>query len=89
MTESGDGFQIAEMDLRQRGPGEFFGTRQHGLPQLKIADITREIELLQTAREDALAMLSDDPNLRAATHRHLRTALIDKFGATLDLAQVG
>jgi ATP-dependent DNA helicase RecG len=89
MTHLSDGFEIAEMDLRLRGPGEFFGTRQHGLPQLKLADITKEIELLHLAREDALEMLQSDPNLMARSHEHLRRALIAKFGETLDLAQVG
>jgi ATP-dependent DNA helicase RecG len=89
MTRTSDGFDIAEMDLRLRGPGEFFGVRQHGLPQLKIADITREIEMLQTAREDALAMLEHDPNLRLPTHAKLRQELVQRFGETLDLAQVG
>jgi ATP-dependent DNA helicase RecG len=87
MTHSSDGFEIAEMDLRQRGPGEFFGTRQHGLPQLKLADITKEIELLHVAREDALEMLRHDPNLTG--HAPLRAALLKQFGQTLDLAQIG
>jgi ATP-dependent DNA helicase RecG len=89
MTHTASGFEIAEMDLRMRGPGEFFGVRQHGLPQLKIADITKEIELLQVARDDALAMLEADPKLTAPTHKHLRDELIKRFGQTLDLAQVG
>jgi ATP-dependent DNA helicase RecG len=89
MTRTSDGFEIAEMDLRLRGPGEFFGTRQHGLPELKIADITKELELLQIARDDALAMLSRDPNLREPEHHVLRDELRSRFGQTLQLAQVG
>jgi ATP-dependent DNA helicase RecG len=89
MTRTSDGFEIAEMDLRMRGPGEFFGVRQHGLPQLKLADITKEIELLQTARSDALEMLERDPKLGAGEHRNLRDELVRRFGGTLALAQVG
>jgi ATP-dependent DNA helicase RecG len=89
MTKTNDGFEIAEMDLRLRGPGEFFGLRQHGLPPLKIADITKEMELLATAKEDALAMLESDPDLRSPQHRILRDELHRRFGQTLALAQVG
>ncbi len=89
MTHTNDGFQIAEMDLRLRGPGEFFGTRQHGLPELKVADITKEIALLQLAREDALDLLASDPNLGDPSHRILRSELASRFGQTLQLAQVG
>ena len=60
------------MDLKLRGPGEFFGTRQHGLPEFKLADITSEMELLQQAKEDALALLAKDPRLTRPEHRHLR-----------------
>lgn len=87
MTQTSDGFQIAEMDLRLRGPGEFFGTRQHGLPELKLADLTLELELLQIAREEALQLLDADPNL--ASHPALRAELATRFGQTLQLAQVG
>jgi ATP-dependent DNA helicase RecG len=89
MTHTSSGFDIAEMDLRLRGPGEFFGTRQHGLPQLKLADISQEFELLAVARGDALELLKRDPNLSQPVHRHLREALVAQFGKTLQLAQVG
>ena len=89
MTHTNDGFVIAEMDLKLRGPGEFFGIRQHGLPQLKLADITKELDLLQLARDDAKAILEADPKLAASVHRPLRTALLKQFGEAIQLAQVG
>jgi ATP-dependent DNA helicase RecG len=89
MTHTTDGFEIAEMDLKLRGPGQFFGTRQHGLPEFKMADLTQELALLQLAREDALGILERDPKLAAPIHRGLRAALLKQFGDTLPLAQVG
>ena len=89
MTQTTDGFEIAEMDLQLRGPGEFFGTRQHGLPEFKMADVTQELEMLGQAREDALAMLAEDPRLMKPEHLELRKALGEQFGDTLPLAQVG
>jgi ATP-dependent DNA helicase RecG len=89
MTETTDGFQIAEMDLKLRGPGEFFGTRQHGLPEFKLADVTAEMDLLQQAREDALSILAQDPRLAAPAHQHLRQALSDQLGGSIELAQIG
>ncbi len=89
MTETNDGFEIAEMDLQLRGPGQFFGTRQHGLPEFKLADITNEMELLQQAREDALALLADDPRLIHPVHKYLRMALSAQIGDALGLAQIG
>ena len=89
MCDTTDGFEIAEMDLALRGPGEFFGTRQHGLPAFKLADLSQEMALLQQARDDAVAILADDPNLRLAEHRHLRAALRVHVGDVVGLAQVG
>ena len=89
MTETSDGFEIAEMDLQLRGPGQFFGTRQHGLPEFKLADITNEMELLQQARDDALALLDEDPKLTKPVHRELRMALSRQIGDAMGLAQIG
>jgi ATP-dependent DNA helicase RecG len=63
MEKTHDGFRIAEEDLRLRGPGEFFGTRQHGLPEFRIADLTRDFAVLREAREDAFALLAEHPRL--------------------------
>ena len=64
MTKTADGFKIAEEDLRLRGPGDFFGARQHGLPGLRIADIGCDTKLLQEAQQAALSLLERDPELR-------------------------
>jgi ATP-dependent DNA helicase RecG len=89
MTETSDGFEIAEMDLKLRGPGAFFGTRQHGLPEFKLADVTQEMPLLAQAKEDALEILQDDPKLESAVNQPLRRALADQIGPDIGLAQVG
>ncbi len=64
MTETADGFQIAEEDLRLRGPGDFFGERQHGLPGLRVADIGCDTHLLQEAQKAADSLLARDPELK-------------------------
>ena len=63
MTRTGDGFKIAEEDLRLRGPGDFFGQRQHGLPALKVADLSCDVALLREAQAAAEALLARDPEL--------------------------
>lgn len=68
MASTGDGFLIAEKDLEMRGPGEFFGVRQHGLPELKLADICRHRKVLDLAREEAKRILEKDPGLRDSDH---------------------
>ncbi|MBM4034370.1 MAG: ATP-dependent DNA helicase RecG [Planctomycetes bacterium] len=89
LAETTDGFRIAEEDLRRRGPGEFLGTRQHGLPPLAIADFTEDIHLLMEARHDAFALVESDPALSRAAHRRLRQAVHARHGDALDLAPVG
>jgi ATP-dependent DNA helicase RecG len=88
MTRSNDGFEIAEHDLRLRGPGELFSTRQHGLPDLKIANIIDDYELLIMARKNAFELVSKDPVLTKAEHRNIRQVLLARFGDSLGLADV-
>jgi ATP-dependent DNA helicase RecG len=88
MTRSNDGFEIAEYDLRLRGPGELFSTRQHGLPDLKIANIIDDYELLVMARKNAFELVDSDPMLTRPEHKNIRRALLNKFGDTLGLADV-
>ena len=88
MTRTNDGFEIAEYDLRLRGPGEMFSTRQHGLPDLKIANIIDDFDLLTMARRNAFALVLEDPMLIKPEHKNIRQALLDKFGDSLGLADV-
>jgi len=89
LVETTDGFRIAEADLRLRGPGEFFGTRQSGLPQFRVADLLRDAPILEQARQEAFAIVGADPDLRSAEHRGLRQALLSRWRGKLDLASVG
>jgi ATP-dependent DNA helicase RecG len=89
MVETTDGFRIADVDLQLRGPGEFFGTRQSGLPEFRVADLVRDAALLDDARRDALAIIAADPELRAPEHRGLRAALLARWRGKLALASVG
>ncbi len=75
-----DGFKIAEEDLRLRGPGEFFGTRQHGLPELKLVDLVRDFAVIRQARQDAIAILRRDRGLQQAPHRQLAVELARWLG---------
>ena len=88
MTRTNDGFEIAEHDLRLRGPGELFSTRQHGLPDLKIANIIDDYNLLVMTRKNAFELVSQDPMLTEADHKNIRWALLAKFGDSLGLADI-
>jgi ATP-dependent DNA helicase RecG len=88
MERSSDGFVIAEKDLELRGPGEFLGTRQSGLPELAVANLTRDGALLNLARKEAMAVLQADPALRAAEHQGLVKALEERWEGRLALARV-
>ena len=86
---STDGFRIAEADLKLRGPGEFFGTRQHGLPELKIANIITDASLLSAARREAFAIVERDPELKAAKNTLIRRTFERKYRERLGLVDVG
>jgi len=88
MTRTNDGFEIAEHDLRIRCPGELFSARQHGLPDLKIANILDDYELLVMARRHAFDLVLQDPMLIMPQHKNIRRALLSKFGESLGLADV-
>jgi ATP-dependent DNA helicase RecG len=88
MERSNDGFEIAEHDLKLRGPGELFSTRQHGLPDLKIANIIDDYDLLVMARRCAFELVSADPMLISPMHKNIRQSLLAKFGDSLGLADV-
>ena len=79
LTETNDGFKIAETDLQLRGPGDFFGQRQHGLPALQIADMSCDMRLLDEAQTAARTLLSTDPTLTAPQHHQLKSRIDQLF----------
>lgn len=83
MLKTNDGFRIAEEDLMLRGPGEFFGRRQHGLCELKVIDPLRQLELLKKTREEALKLVSADPHLAARQNTLLKGKVFQRFVCTL------
>lgn len=84
-----DGFQLAEIDFSLRGPGDLLGTRQHGLPPLRIADLQRDAALLEEARRDAQQLVDLDPGLALPEHQRLRRMMLVRYGRALDLGDVG
>jgi ATP-dependent DNA helicase RecG len=79
MEETTDGFRIAEVDLRLRGPGDVMGTRQSGVPDFRFADLVTDGELIAQTRADAFGVLDSDPQLRKDEHRLLRQELLRMF----------
>jgi len=88
LVESSDGFKIAEEDLNLRGPGEFYGTRQSGLPELSIADILRDVDVLVETRNAAFSLVESDPRLSDPANIPLRRAL-ERSRVGFDLISVG
>jgi ATP-dependent DNA helicase RecG len=87
MEKTNDGFEIAEADLRLRGPGDFLGTKQSGLPEFVFADLSRDQDLLEQAREAALQLLSEDPELKNEAHQALRAVFKPYLEQRLPLFQ--
>jgi ATP-dependent DNA helicase RecG len=84
-----DGFDLAEQDLRLRGPGDLVGTRQSGAPPLYLADLLRDGAVVAEARRDALAIFETDPELTDPKYSRLQKLVIDRWGEMLGLGQVG
>jgi ATP-dependent DNA helicase RecG len=89
MVETNDGFKIAEADLNMRGPGDFLGTRQAGLPDFRIANLIRDVGALEKAREEAFAWLEKDPDLSLPESQTLKSILFHRWKGRLNLAQIG
>ena len=88
-TKTTDGFDLAELDFQLRGPGDLFGTRQHGLPPLRIADLNRDVKVVEEARRDAQALIEADPDLINPAFARLRRMVFHRYGEALDLGDVG
>ncbi|MDY7033451.1 MAG: ATP-dependent DNA helicase RecG, partial [Thermodesulfobacteriota bacterium] len=89
MESTTDGFKISEEDLAIRGPGDFLGIRQSGLPDFRVANIVRDIKILQEARREAFDVVERDPDLSDPSHRYLKEVLRERWKGRLELASVG
>ncbi len=92
MLATNDGFKIAEEDLRLRGPGEFFGTRQHGLPEFKIGDIINDYDILRLARNDAFELVNESQRSKtsgSSKQQILLKRITEGFKHKLDLIGTG
>ncbi|WP_246566198.1 ATP-dependent DNA helicase RecG [Tissierella simiarum] len=79
LQQTTDGFKISEKDLELRGPGEFFGTRQHGIPELKVANLFTDMEILKIAQREALEIIKEDPNMCSSKYYYLRQKIQEMF----------
>ncbi len=89
IIETNDGFRIAESDLKIRGPGEFMGARQSGLPPFRVANFERDWDLLRLARRDAEAWIDQDPHLQSPSHALIRSRLMKRYRQSVGLVDVG
>jgi ATP-dependent DNA helicase RecG len=87
MTRTNNGFLIAEEDLRIRGPGEIYGTRQSGMPSFRVADLVKDMRLLEVARQEAFHLLEQDPDLSRPEHAALQEA-VERFHHRFAIATV-
>ncbi|MEK7841768.1 MAG: DNA helicase RecG, partial [Deltaproteobacteria bacterium] len=89
MEETNDGFKIAEEDLKIRGPGDFLGTRQSGLPDFRVANLLTDSSLLQKARDEAFNLIKSDPEFKQEGHRVLKEIINARWKGRMELAQIG
>jgi len=85
MTETNNGFIISEKDLELRGSGEFFGTKQHGIPEFKIANLFEDIEMLKSVQSVAIKIMEDDPNLEKEKNVLLKKQIENKFRDRIEI----
>ena len=88
-VDTPNGFDLAEIDFSLRGPGELFGTKQHGMPPLMIANLQRDQEIIKHAREDARQIIASDPNLDADDLGRIKTMVLKRYGEEMELSDVG
>jgi ATP-dependent DNA helicase RecG len=89
MSGTNDGFRIAEADLEIRGPGEFLGTRQSGLPDFRVANLLRDGRILEAARKDAFRLANEPDFMHSERYDELRQVLFSRWGSRLELASIG
>ena len=89
MEQTNDGFRIAEEDLLIRGPGEFMGTKQPGLPDFRVASILRDASTLNEARREAFLLVEKDPGLDKPEHTELKEVLMRRWESRLEIAKTG
>ena len=85
MQDTNNGFIIAEKDLELRGSGEFFGTKQHGLPEFKIANLFEDMPILQNVQELANKIINEDPELQLERNKELKKIVDSKFGDRIEI----
>ena len=85
MTKTNDGFVVSEKDLELRGSGEFFGTKQHGIPEFKIANLFEDIEILKSVQSVAIKILEQDPKLENKKNSTLKKQVDSKFGVRIEI----
>ncbi len=89
LCETNDGFKIAEADLNLRGPGDFLGTRQAGVPDFRIANLVRDQKILEAARKEAFSWIESDPNLQKPESNKMKETLFHRWQGRLYLSQIG
>jgi ATP-dependent DNA helicase RecG len=88
MLKTTDGFRIAEEDLRLRGGGEFFGTKQHGLPEMKIGDVVNDADVLTEVRNVGFSIVRSDPDLTSPGNKNLRWRVWSEYSKKFHLGHV-